>query len=233
MFAHITQDEAIALQRREANRVIRTDALGSVRFVAGTDVAYDDACDVMVAAAVVLDATTLDIVETSIVTGSPSFPYIPHLFSFRELPPIVDAIAGLTIQPDMIVADAQGIAHPRRFGLASHLGLMLDKPVIGCAKTRLIGEHTDVDLSRGARAPLMAPRVDDQGGPTVESVGMALRTQDGVRPVFVSIGHRISIESACMWILRLTPRYRLPETTRAADHSVRMAMQALSADPLP
>lgn len=210
-----SSDDLIADQRRLAGSVVRRDDLGEIRYVAGVDVAYARDDSRLVCAAAVLDARTLDVVEIATVNGVPAAAYRPGLFSFRELPVVLDAIDRLSALPDLVVCDAHGIAHPRRFGLASHLGVRRDVPTIGCAKTRLVGMHEAPAAERGATAPL----VDAD-----EVIGAALRTQDGVRPVYVSIGHRISLETACAWILRLSPRYRLPETTRAADHAVKMAL---------
>ena len=207
---------AIAAQAAMAVQVVTTDRLGPVRRVTGVDVAYSPGDDRMACAAVTLDAETLAVLETVTVIGVPAFPYVPGLFSFRELPIVLEALDRLTAPPDLVVCDAQGIAHPRRFGLASHLGVVRDIPTIGCAKTRLIGEHQEPDRRRGAFAPLV-----DAG----ETIGAALRTQDAVKPVYVSVGHRISLATACEWILRLSPRFRLPETTRAADHAVRLALR--------
>lgn len=205
----------IAEQSRLAASVVRHDAIGAVRHVAGVDVAYARDDSVMVCAAAVLDADTLETVEIAIARGVPSVAYAPGLFSFRELPIVREALARLTIRPDLIVCDAQGIAHPRRLGLASHLGVVEDIPTIGCAKSRLTGTHVDPGERRGAAAAL----IDAD-----EVIGAALRTRDATRPVHVSIGHRVSLATACDWILRLTPRYRLPETTRVADHAVKVAL---------
>lgn len=209
----LSEEEAIRLQQEWAGKVsLETPQGWKVRRVAGVDVAYDKNDDRLIAAVVVLDAETLEVVETAAAEGKPSFPYIPGLFSFRELPPVLEAFKRLKTPPDLIVCDGQGIAHPRRFGLASHLGLLLDIPTIGCGKTRLIGEHEEPDGERGSASPL----VDGD-----ETIGYCLRTQNGVKPVYVSAGHRLSQADACEWILKLTPRYRLPETTRQADQCVK------------
>jgi len=195
--------------------VVRDDALGPVERVAGVDVAYapDDAR--LVAAAAVLDADTLEVLEIAVAEAAVVFPYVPGLFSFREMPAVIAALERLRTRPQLIVCDGHGVAHPRRFGLASHLGVVLDVPTIGCAKSRLVGTHDDPPPERGGSAPLT------DGG---ETVGAVLRTQHSVRPVYVSTGHRVGLETACRWVLRLSPRYRLPETTRAADHAVRESL---------
>lgn len=213
----LSPEEAAALQQRLARRVVRADAIGPVARVAGVDVAYDTASDRIVGAVAVHDAATLAPIEIVSASDVARFPYVPGLFSFRELPALLDALGRVRQRPDLILCDGQGIAHPRRFGLACHLGLLSGIPTIGCAKSRLIGRHADPAAARGSAAPLV-----DQG----ETVGMALRTQDGIRPVYVSIGHRVSLKTACDWVLRLSPQHRLPETTRAADHAVRLALKA-------
>jgi deoxyribonuclease V len=204
-------EEAEALQRAWAGDVELEDRLGAVQTVAGVDVAYEKEGERLFAAVVVLDARTLEVIDAATHEARAQFPYVPGLFSFRELPPIVACFEALSVPPDLVVCDGQGRAHPRRFGLACHLGVLFDVPTIGCAKTVLVGEHTALGAPRGERADLI------DGG---ELVGAALRTQDGVHPVYVSVGHRVSLRTACEWVLRLAPRYRLPETTRAADQRV-------------
>lgn len=211
-------DAAWALQRELAAKV-RVEALGPIATVVGVDVAYAKDETVLVASAVVLDATTLEIVDAADAEAEVVFPYVPGLFSFRELPAIMAALARLRTRPDLVVCDGQGLAHPRRFGLACHLGVLYDLPTLGCAKTRLVGEAEEPGTARGATADLV------DGG---EVVGRVLRTQGGVKPVYVSVGHRLTLDAACDWILRLAPRYRLPETTRAADQRVRRRLAALA-----
>lgn len=193
----------------------------NIKYVAGVDVAYDEKIDKQIAAVVVLDPSTLEVFETSIAEDVTLFPYIPGLFSFRELPSIAKALSNLKTRPDLIVCDGQGIAHPRRFGLASHLGVLFDVPTIGCGKTRLLGHAEEPGIKRGDYSPLI-----DNG----EIIGNSLRTQDNVKPVYVSIGHRISLQTACDWILKLSSKYRLPETTRHADHAVKMALAKYSSE---
>lgn len=198
---------AVELQRRLAVRVVRTDALGPVRHVAGVDVGFEAANTVTRAAVVVLAFPGLTVVDQAVARRPTTFPYIPGLLSFRELPAVLDAFERLTIMPDLILCDGQGIAHPRRFGIACHLGVWLDRPTIGVAKSRLIGTHEEVPPEKGAQRPL-----HDRG----ECIGAVLRTRTGVQPLYISIGHRISLPTAIDYVLRCTPRYRLPETTRAA-----------------
>lgn len=204
--------DAYLLQQQWSEKVVKADIFSNINMVAGVDVAYAKDSDRVIAAVVVLDAVSLAVVETAYADEVASFPYIPGLFSFRELPAIVSAFEKLTITPDLVVCDGQGLAHPRRFGLACHLGVMFDVPTIGCAKNRLIGMYAEPELSRGSFSPLSS-----QG----DVVGGVLRTQNNTKPVFVSIGHRIALISAMNWIIRLSPHYRLPETTRTADHAVR------------
>lgn len=208
------------LQAELAARVVVADRFGRIETVAGVDVAY--AGSRAVAAIAVLRASDLSVVETRTLETAVSFPYLPGLFSFRELPAIAALLQQLATAPDLLICDGQGIAHPRRFGLACHLGVMFDVPTIGCAKTRLLAGGGEPGMQRGDAAELV-----DRG----RTVGCALRTRSGVRPVYVSPGHRISVASACAWILRLAPRYRLPEPLRLADQAARRALSGSAAWP--
>jgi deoxyribonuclease V len=208
---NLSEDEALHLQQQLAAKVECEDRFDEIKWVAGVDVAYEKNGDKLVAAVVVLDARSLEIIETATATDTIQFPYIPGLFSFRELPPLVSAFSKLEHTPDLVVCDGQGFAHPRRFGLACHLGVIFDVPTIGCGKRRLTGKHEIPESTRGAEAPLM-------DGDDV--IGSVLRTQDGINPIYVSIGHRISLKTANQWVLKLSPHYRLPETTRMADQAV-------------
>jgi deoxyribonuclease V len=199
--------EAIAIQKELRDQVVRRGALRP-RLVAGADVSYKG--DVARAVFVVLRG--LELLEKVVVDGAVPFPYIPGLLSFREIPPLLAAWKRLKTRPDVVIVDGQGIAHPRRLGVASHLGLLLDVPTIGCAKSRLCGEHEDPAPQRGAWSPLV-----HQG----EEVGAALRTRDGCNVVYVSTGHRIGLRSAISVVLACSPRYRLPEPQRLADHLTR------------
>ena len=204
--------EARALQERLRAEVGEQDALPEpLRLVAGADVSYDRGSPVLFAAAVLLDADTLDVVEVGAATARASFPYLPGYLSFRELSPLLAAFAQLRRRPDLVLCDGHGRAHPRRFGLACHLGVALDLPTIGCAKSRLVGEHRKPGARRGAHAALR-----DDG----ETIGEVLRTRDGVAPVYVSVGHRVSLATARRLVLRFTPRYRLAEPIRAAHAEV-------------
>ncbi|MER5333010.1 deoxyribonuclease V [Micromonospora sp. NPDC002717] len=185
--------------------------------VAGLDVAYAESGDRLAAAVTVLDARTLAVVDSAVSVGRPAFDYVPGLFAFRELPALLDALDRLTVRPEVLVCDGHGLAHPRRFGLACHLGVVTGLPAIGVGKTPLLGEWAPPADERGAWTPL---RDGD------EIVGRVLRTRAGVKPVFVSVGHRMSLDNATARVLALTPRYRLPETTRTADRLCRDALAA-------
>ncbi|WP_019421563.1 deoxyribonuclease V [Paenibacillus sp. OSY-SE] len=219
---NLCEMDAIKLQQELSLKVIKEDKITEIKYVAGVDVAYSEHSDKLIAAIVILEASSLRLMESIVVEDTVDFPYIPGLFSFRELPPIMKALKQIKLLPQLIVCDGQGIAHPRRFGLASHLGVLLDIPTIGCGKTKLLGEFKDPDLKRGAHSPL----VDN-----CEVIGSVLRTQDNIKPIFVSIGHRVSSKTACEWILKLSPRYRLPETTRQADQLVNKVLSNIQNDP--
>lgn len=181
---------------------------GTVRFVAGVDAAFSRDGTRCVAAAVLWDADAHEVAEERVAERRLRFPYVPGLLSFREAPAVLAALRKLRRAPDAIVCDAHGLAHPRRFGLACHVGVLCDIPTVGCAKSRLVGEHGEPAALRGSR------RAVRDGG---ETVGSVLRTRDGVRPVYVSVGHRIDLTSAERLVLRCTTGYRLPEPTRLAD----------------
>lgn len=205
---NVTPEEARQLQNELRTQVISTDQFGTINTVAGVDIGLKK--DTAIASVVVLSFPELQVVD-SVLTASPvRFPYIPGLLSFREIPPLLTAFDQLKTVPDMVIVDGQGIAHPRRFGLASHLGLILDKPTIGCAKSRLCGRYTEPNAEQGAYTYL----TDKE-----EVIGAAVRTRTNVRVVYVSIGHRISLDSARMWTLACCQGYRLPETTRHAHNA--------------
>lgn len=166
----ISEAEALKLQQKLAAKVVKKDLFDNIQLVAGVDVAYAKESDKLVAAVVVLNADTLEVIETAIAEDNARFPYIPGLFSFRELPPLIKAFSKLKNTPDLVVCDGQGYAHPRRFGLACHLGVVFDLPTIGCGKTRLLGKHKESDAERGAVASL-----SNSG----EVIGNVLRTQTG------------------------------------------------------
>ncbi|MFE2998539.1 endonuclease V [Nocardia sp. NPDC059246] len=213
-----TPEEAVALQDRLRARVIAANPRPpEFRTIAGLDSAYDDNGNVA-AAIVVLDATTLETVETATARGSTDFPYVPGLLAFRELPTTLAALENLTVTPDLLVCDSQGLAHPRRFGFACHLGLLTGVPTIGVAKNAW-GEFEEPAPERGASTVITI-----DGDP----VGRALRTRTDVKPVFVSVGHLIDLETACAQVLALTPEYRQPETTRRADRLCRTLLRDIA-----
>jgi deoxyribonuclease V len=199
--------EAMALQRELRRHLIVTDRLGSVRRVAGVDVGFEADGTVTRAAVAVLRYPDLVLLETAIARRPTEFPYLPGLLSFRELPAVLEALERLHDLPDLLLCDGQGIAHPRRLGIASHLGLLVDIPSIGVAKTRLCGTHEEPPNQRGAWTPLRADG---------EVIGAVLRTRPGVKPLYVSSGHRIGLETAVAYVMGCCTRYRLPETTRHA-----------------
>lgn len=203
----ITPREARALQEQLAGQVVEADSEPVPRLVAGIDIGFEEHGRVTRAAVAVLDLGTLDLVESALARRATDWPYIPGLLSFREIPAALEALAALRSSPDLLVADGQGRAHPRRFGLASHLGWLLDRPTIGAAKSRLIGEAAPPAAERGASSPLV-----DRN----EVIGAVVRTRTGVQPLYVSVGHRVSLKRAIELTLHLSPRFRLPETTRGA-----------------
>lgn len=205
----VTPEQAIAIQERLRREVILQDKPGTLRLVAGVDVGFEAGGTVTRAAVVVLSFPNMEIVETALVRQPTSFPYVAGLLSFREAPAILAALSGLKSAPDLLMCDGQGIAHPRRLGIASHLGVLADLPSIGVAKSILVGRHTPLEDQHGAWQPLI-----NRGG----VVGAALRTRQGVKPVYVSVGHNLSLETAIGLVLRCTSKYRLPEPTRLAHH---------------
>ena len=204
----VTPEEARGIQNGLRTQVVRTDRFGRINTVAGVDIGLKK--DIARASVVVLSFPELQVVD-SVVTESPvRFPYIPGLLSFREIPPLLTAFTQLQTEPDLVIVDGQGIAHPRRFGLASHLGLILDKPTIGCAKSRLCGQYEEPESEQGSYTYLM-----DKG----EVIGAVVRTRENVQVVYISIGHRISLDSARTLTLACCRGYRLPETTRYAHNA--------------
>ncbi|MGD2269668.1 MAG: deoxyribonuclease V [Desulfobacterales bacterium] len=198
--------DAIALQKRLAAKVIRKSTLKLPATVAGVDTGYSNG---MARAAVVnLKYPSLEPAGHAVSSGRVDFPYIPGLLSLREGPVILEALAKLTPAPDLLIVDGHGIAHPRRFGLACHIGLLADIPSIGCAKTKLLGAYDELGPERGSFSYLI-----DQG----EIIGAVLRTRSNVKPVFVSIGHKVNLKECIEFVLNCCRGYRLPETTRRAD----------------
>ena len=209
-FSHpwdVTPAQARGIQAGGRDRVIAEDRLGPVSRVAGIDVGFEEGGAVSRAAVAVLAFPTLEPVESAVARRPTAFPYVPGLLSFREIPAVLEALGRLSLPPDLVLCDGQGYAHPRRFGLACHLGVVTGLPSIGVAKSRLIGRHGALAEEKGAWTPLL------DGD---EIIGAVLRTRSGVAPLYVSIGHRVSLPTAIRWVLACTTRFRLPETTRQA-----------------
>ena len=205
----LTVEEAIAIQQQFRKEVITQDQLEEpVQFVAGVDMGFEADGTISRAAVAVLSFPSLQLQESAIARRPTTFPYVPGFLSFREIPAVLDALEKISTVPDLILCDGQGIAHPRRFGIACHLGLIVDIPTIGVAKSLLIGNHQEVSEERGSWQPLV-----NRG----ETIGAVLRTRVKTKPLYISSGHRVSLSTAIEYVLRCTPKYRLPETTRIAD----------------
>ena len=204
---NVTTGEAREIQERLAPLVVREGVPESVRLLAAADISVRRERSLARGAVVVLTYPEMEVVEESIVEDEPRFPYVPGLLTFREAPILLRAFEQLRCRPDLLLVDGQGYAHPRRFGIACHLGLLLDLPTIGCAKSRLCGRHAVPDEAAGSHIPLF------DGG---EVIGSVVRTRDGTAPLFVSVGHRVGLEEAVEWVLRCCRGHRLPEPARAA-----------------
>ena len=202
----VTPEEAIAIQNELRRHVVTENQLGSAKAVAGVDVGFPDRHTAR-AAVVVLSFPELTPLDYAVAEVAAAFPYVPGLLAFREVPAVLAAVEKLQVTPDLFIFDAQGLAHPRRLGLATHAGLLLNWPSVGCAKSRLVGTYVEPGLERGDTSPLL------DGD---EQIGTIVRTRAGVKPVFVSIGHKTDLETAVRLVLDCAPRYRLPETTRYA-----------------
>jgi deoxyribonuclease V len=203
----MTPRQAIRLQQRLADRVRIEPLRQSVHLVAGADVAFSPDGKRCLAGVVVYDLQKQEVVEQVLAWRPVRFPYVPGLLSFREAPAVLAAVRRLRTVPDLFMFDAQGLAHPRRMGLASHVGLLMDRPTVGCAKSRLCGEHGDPAQEPGSVSALV-----DRG----EGIGAVLRTRHGVKPVYVSVGHRVMLADAIQAVMACVTRYRLPEPTRLA-----------------
>ncbi len=205
---NVSPAEAIRTQSELAAQVVRQGHVdeASVKLVAGADISVEGKRGR--AAVIVLSYPDLEVVEHAVAEVPITFPYVPGLLAFREIPVLAEAFSKIDSRPDLLLVDGQGIAHFRRFGIACHLGLLLDIPAIGCAKSRLCGEYEPVSEDVGSRSPL-----SDSG----ELIGAVLRTRHKVHPLFVSVGHKIALDEAVEWTLRLNRGFRLPEPTRLAD----------------
>ena len=214
--------EAKELQDALANAVSRSGELTVPRFIAGVDISVGKVSGLARGAVVVLSYPELEVAEVQVAEGRLDFPYVPGLLSFREAPLTLQACERLNITPDLFLVDGQGMAHPRRFGLACHLGLFLDKPTIGCAKSLLCGHHEELSEESGSYAKIM-----DSG----ETIGAALRTKTGVRPVYVSIGHMVDLATAVHWVMKSCRGNRIPEPLRlahiAASGNLRLSREAV------
>ncbi len=207
----VSPKEAVSIQRALASKVIRQGRSRKPRLVAGADLAFSSNGQECIAGVVVWDVQAAEIAEQCIVIQRTRFPYVPGLLSFREAPAVIAAFRKIKTDPDVFIFDGQGYAHPRRFGLACHVGIILNRPSIGCAKSVLIGEYDEPELQRGSQSPLI-----HQG----HRIGMAVRSRDGIKPVFVSVGHLISLQAATRIVQICCTKYRLPEPTRLADKLV-------------
>lgn len=201
----VSPTEAVAIQRGLAEHVCIRPLPAEIETVCGVDVSVRD--DRVRTALVVMRLPELEVVEHATWEGPVAFPYVPGLLSFREMPAILPALAALALEPDVFMLDAQGLAHPRRFGLACHLGVLLDRPAIGVAKTILVGKHGPLGEPKGSAADLV-----HRG----EVVGRALRTREGVKPVYVSVGHRATLDDAAALALACATRFKLPMPTHLA-----------------
>ena len=207
----LTQREAVELQKSLRQRVRIEPLRKKIETIAGADISFDKFSTTLYAGIVVLRLPSLELVEEVGVVSETRFPYVPGLLSFRETPPVLDAWAKLRTEPDAVMFDGQGLAHPRRVGIASHVGLLIERPTLGCAKSVLVGKYEEPPPERGAWTPLV-----DKG----EVVGAALRTKTNVQPIFVSPGHLIDLPGAIELTLRCDGGYRQPEPTRRAHHLV-------------
>lgn len=204
----VSTDQAKNIQEELRHEVIRKNTLGEIHFVAGADVGFDRKNKITRAAVAVLTYPELELHEKAVIHQPTRFPYIPGFLSFREVPALLEAFSHLKTEPDLVLCDSQGIAHQRRFGLACHLGVLTGLPTIGVAKSRLIGSHAPVPEEKGRWVPLT-----DDG----EVLGCVLRTRTRVKPLYISIGHKVDLPAARHYVMHCLTRYRLPETTRWAD----------------
>jgi deoxyribonuclease V len=209
---NVSAAEARRIQHRLRHQILTDCSVPHIRYVAGADISTDRVAPTVYAGVVVLDYASLAVVERKGVVSRAEFPYVPGLLSFREAPALLQAVAQLDITPDVMIFDGQGIAHPRGLGIASHMGLLLDIPAIGCAKSRLFGRYQEPPPERGTYTPLYGA-----GG---AQIGAVVRTKDRTKPVFVSVGHKMQLHQAIAILLHCDRGYRIPEPTRLADQYV-------------
>ncbi len=210
----LTPRQAIVIQKKLASSVREEGLRAKIRLVAGLDAAFSQDKEHCIGGVVLWDLQEKTIVEQHTAFYKLRFPYIPGLLSFREAPALIAALRKLHCQPELLICDGQGVAHPRRLGIASHIGVITDMPTIGCAKSRLIGSHKEPGPQKGSRTSLLDKN---------EVLGTVLRTRDHVKPVFVSVGHKIDLATAEQVVLECAIAYRLPEPTRLADQLVAAA----------
>ncbi len=214
----VTPRRAIAIQRALASRVRRSGRRHRLRFVAGVDNAFTKDGALCIAGVVIWDAHSGGVLEERVAVRELRFPYVPGLLSFREAPAILAALRKLQTEPDVLMCDGHGLAHPRRFGIACHIGVLCDSPSIGCAKSRLVGAHREPGRRKGATAELTADG---------EVIGCVVRTQHDIRPVYVSVGHLLDLQTARQVVLESATKYRL-EPTRLADKLVGRVKKGLT-----
>jgi len=212
----VTPQQAISIQKELQKKIITKDSFGEIKQVAGVDVGFEEEGKITRAAIAILDFPSLQLNEVVIGRCKTEFPYVPGLLSFRELPAVIKGLEKLEQLPDLLLCDGQGFAHPRRFGLACHLGLITDIPSLGVGKTRLIGKYQEVPNQKGTWQPLMGKE---------ECIGAVLRTRVNVKPIYISIGHRICLETAIDFVMQCTTRFKLPETTRIAHKYASQTLQ--------
>jgi len=207
----VSPTRAVQIQRELADRVRIEPLASQCNYVAGTDLAFDKGGSDCIAGVVLWDVKHNQVVEQHVIRRKVGFPYVPGLLSFREAPAILAVLRKLRCAPDVVMCDGHGLAHPRRFGIACHVGVIIDRPTIGCAKSRLTGVHREPGMRRGCRTTLY-----DRG----DRIGAVLRTRDNVRSVYVSVGHRVDLANATRLVLACSKGRRLPEPTRLADKLV-------------
>jgi len=208
---NVTPAQAKEIQNDLRSKVQLTPFEGNIEYIAGADISFNRFEDTVYAGIVVMRLDTLEVVEEALIVSEAKFPYIPGLLSFRETPVLLETWEKLKIKPDILVADGQGIAHPRRFGIACHIGILLDLPTFGCAKNILVGKYEEPDQVVGSTKPMTHEQ---------EKVGVILRTKTKVKPVYISAGHRITLQQSIDLALKCTTKYRIPEPTRQAHLAV-------------
>ena len=205
----VKSQQALKIQKELANQVSQENRLRTApQWIAGADISLTLGSEEAFAGIVILNARTLEIADEYFIKGKIDFPYIPGLLSFREAPLLLKLFKKVSPAPQLIFFDGQGVAHPRKLGLASHMGLFLNCPTIGCAKSRLTGTYREPGLKKGCRSRLTDPHNN--------TLGTVLRTRENCKPVFISVGHQINLETAVRWAMKCTTRYRIPEPTRLA-----------------